>query len=387
MAKKALLTVDGIYRKTKSGFLTVDGVYRKVKKAYKTIGGVYRPCWSSGLEYYGRVTPLSVGVINPAATNTTNYGLFAGGEKSADGMGTNNPNRYSALIDAFDKNLTRYDAGQFSSSRTNVGAASVNGIAMFAGGSRGSSDKLNDVFKVDDALTTTKSSTNLSVDQDAVVATDIGDCVAFGHGVTTSGGWARTTYFYDTDLTQVAKLNSGNLGRGAATRLKNKAIFAGGNGGTNITPSTSIQVFDDSYTEISTDIKLSVARAYLAASTVGECAFFGGGSQSGTRKNTVDVFNEDLTLISGVDNLSEARGPLPAVTNKDCALFIGGEIKGGKSAVVDAYNADLVHTVPQGLSEARSLHDATTVEDFILIGGGATPSAERESSIEAYIYS
>ena len=387
MAKKALLTVDGIYRKTKSGFLTVDGVYRKVKKAYQTIGGVYRPCWSSGLEYYGRVTPLSVGVINPAATNLPDYALFAGGEKSADGMGTNNPNRYSALVDAFDKNLTRYDAGQFLTSRTNVGAASVNGVAMFAGGSRGSDTKLNDVFKVDNTLTTTKASMNLSVDQDAVVATDIGDCVAFGHGVTEGGGWARTTYFYNADLTQVAKLNTNNVGRGAATTLGNKALFAGGSGGATSSPTKLVQVFDDSYTDISSGLYMSIERAYLAGTTIKGKAIFGGGSANSELKNRVDVFNVDLTLISGVDNLSEARSNFPAVTIQDCALFIGGEIKGGQSATVDAYNADLVHTVPQGLSETRKWHDASTVGDHVLVGGGKTPSAERESSIEAYIYS
>lgn len=389
MAKKAYIGVDGVARKIKKGYIGIDGIARKIKKAYIGVGGVARPCWSSGLEYYGRVTPLSVGVINPAATNTTNYGLFAGGEKSADGMGTNNSNRYSEIVDAFDKNNTRFNASSFSSSRTYVGAASVNGVAMFAGGSRGSDTKLNDVFKVNNDLTIAKSSTNLSANQDRLRATYVGDCVVFGHGVTTNGGWVMTYYFYNTDLTQVNKLNptNNNKGYSSATTVANKAIFAGGSGGTNHTPSKTIHVFDDSYTEIETGIQLSIARAYIGATTVEGKAIFGGGSVNGERKTTVDVFNEDLTLISGVDNLSEARGPLPAVTNKDCALFIGGEIKGGKSATVDAYNADLVRTVPQGLSEARNQHAVTTVEDFILIGGGATPSAERESSIEAYIYS
>lgn len=387
MAKKAYIGVDGVARKIKKGYIGIDGIARKIKKAYIGVGGVARPCWSSGLEYYGRVTPLSVGVINPAATNLPDYALFAGGEKSADGMGTNNPNRYSALIDAFDKNLTRYNASPMTTSRTNVGGASVNGVAMFAGGSRGSSDKLNDVFKVDNDLNTTKSSTNLSTNQDAIVATNIGDCVVFSHGVTAGGGWARTTYFYNTDLTQVNKIGTNNVGRGAAATLGNKALFAGGSGGATVSPTALVQVFDDDYTDISSGIYLSVERAYLAGTTINRFAIFGGGTSSGERKNRVDAFNEDLTLISGVDNLSEARGPLSAVTNKDCALFIGGEIKGGESSTVDAYNADLVHTIPQGLAETRSLHDATTVGDYVLVGGGKTPSAERESSVEAYIYS
>ena len=386
MAKKALLSVNGTYRKIKKGFVTVNGVYRKVKKAFITVGGVYRPCWSSGLEYYGKVTPLSVAVINLASTNLPDYALFAGGEKSADGMGTNNPNRYSEIVDAFDKNNTRFNASSFSSSRTYVGAASVNGVAMFAGGSRGSDTKLNDVFKVDNTLTTTKATTNLSSNQDNLRATDIGDCVVFGNGITTSGGWQRAYYFYNTELTRVNVLTGGNKGRSAAVTIGNKAIFAGGYSGASSTVNKNTDVITDTNTVLgSTD--LSLARAYLTATTVGGYAIFGGGQDGTTRTNRVDVFNEDLTLISGVDNLSEARSNFPAVTIQDCALFIGGEIKSGKSATVDAYSADLVHTVPQGLSETRSLHNATTVGDYVLVGGGSTPSAERESSVEAYIYS
>lgn len=48
MAKKALLTIDGIYRKVKKQYLTLNGVYRRAKKAYETVNGVYVLRWKSG---------------------------------------------------------------------------------------------------------------------------------------------------------------------------------------------------------------------------------------------------------------------------------------------------------------------------------------------------
>lgn len=48
MAKKSLLTLDGIYRRVKKQHLTVNGVYRKVNKIYETVNGVYVLRWKSG---------------------------------------------------------------------------------------------------------------------------------------------------------------------------------------------------------------------------------------------------------------------------------------------------------------------------------------------------
>lgn len=54
MAKKSLLTVDGIRRQVKKQFLTIDGTYRKIKKAFITRDGVYRPFYAA--EPFGGYT-------------------------------------------------------------------------------------------------------------------------------------------------------------------------------------------------------------------------------------------------------------------------------------------------------------------------------------------
>ena len=83
---------------------------------------------------------------------------------------------------------------------------------------------------------------------------------------------------------------------------------------------------------------LSVARYYLAATTVGNYALFGGGRESGyTYKNTVDAYDGNLTR-STPTVLSVARDNLAATTVGNYALFGGGY--GSDStykAAVDAY--------------------------------------------------
>lgn len=79
MAKKALLTIDGVHRKVKDQFITIDSIYHKIKKAYITVGGVYRPFMSGAPEYYGKITELAEARSNMASASAGNYVLFAGG--------------------------------------------------------------------------------------------------------------------------------------------------------------------------------------------------------------------------------------------------------------------------------------------------------------------
>ena len=71
-----------------------------------------------------------------------------------------------------------------------------------------------------------------------------------------------------------------------------------------------------------TATNLSVARNYLAATTVGNYALFGGGYNNSYR-DTVDVYNSSLTK-STATNLSVARNYLAATTVGNYALFGGG---------------------------------------------------------------
>ena len=49
MAKKMLLTIDGVQKKLKTPMLTVNGVHKKVKKAFLTVNGVHKLVFQSNM--------------------------------------------------------------------------------------------------------------------------------------------------------------------------------------------------------------------------------------------------------------------------------------------------------------------------------------------------
>ena len=79
---------------------------------------------------------------------------------------------------------------------------------------------------------------------------------------------------------------------------------------------------------------LSVARYYLAATSVGNYALFGGG-RGGSNSSTVDAYNTSLTRTTPTP-LSEARVYLTATSVGNYALF-GGGVSDTPTATVDAY--------------------------------------------------
>ena len=386
MAKKTLLTANGVYSKAKKGFLTVNSTYRKVQKAYLTIGGVYRPCWSSGLEYYGTITPLSEGVTYPAATSTENFAFFAGGEKNplTSGTGTN---RYSKIVNAYDKSFTKHETGSLTLSWTHIGATSLNTLAFFAGGSRGTETKNNDVYVVDESLSTVSVSQRLTAEFDNLSATSVGDRVIFGGGILEGGGYSSSVFSYTASLTREDTRFVKNIGRRGATTVGNHAMFVGGMHG-NASPSygNDIDVFDSSLTTVTTSNVLSQGRAYLSGAKADNFAIFAGGIKNGTRYNIVDVFDSSLTQISGIQGLSEARSSMGATSVSGCAMFIAGEIEDGESANVDMYDTSLTRTNPQPLPNGRNAHGVTSVRDVVLIAGGHTANTGYETMTEAYVY-
>ena len=126
---------------------------------------------------------------------------------------------------------------------------------------------------------------------------------------------------------------------------------------------------------------LSIARGYLAATTVGGYALFGGGQSNGN-SNIVDAYNESLTR-STPEALSAARYNLAATTVDGYALF-GGGYTGSNVAVVDVYSEDLVRSTPEALSQARSGIAVTTIGGYALFGGGYTGSSY-SAVVDAYM--
>ena len=80
--------------------------------------------------------------------------------------------------------------------------------------------------------------------------------------------------------------------------------------------------------------------------------------------------------------LSEARGYLAATSVGNYALFGGGSYKD----TIDAYDASLIRTIPTPLSAGRSYLAATTVGDYALFGGGHNRSTY-SNIVDAYTIS
>ena len=90
---------------------------------------------------------------------------------------------------------------------------------------------------------------------------------------------------------------------------------------------------------------------------------------TGSTSDVVDAYNTSLTRSTPA-KLSVARRFLAATTVGDYALFGGGS----KLDVVDVYDAALTRTTTTGLSLGRERLSATTVGNYALFGGGTTGS-------------
>lgn len=168
--------------------------------------------------------------------------------------------------------------------------------------------------------------------------------------------------FYNMSVTATGQVQTGSEFKEVARRIKKAYIGIGG----KARPCWS----GGELTYYGTVTALSAARRYLAATTIGDYALFGGGYAASSYSNVVDAYNKSLTR-STPTALSAARRYLAATTIGDYALFGGGQAALlGYSNVVDAYNKSLTRSTPTALSTARGWLAATTIGDYALFGGG-----------------
>lgn len=400
MASKAYIGVNGVARKIQKGYIGVNGVARKILKAYIGVGGVARPCWSGGLAYYGSITPLSAGVTYPATASIPGYALFAGGEL-ATGTGIA---KYSKTIEAYDRSLTRVSrslsnmvvVGTSTTSslnpRAHCSGASVDGVAIFAGGSYGTDNKTNDVFSVDTSLVVYRvpQGQYMRYNCDKLAATSVGHYVLFANGLGAGGGRQNFVEAYNSSLTKYSPQIENtrySASYRAATSVGDLALIAGGGyGNTGTSYIDVVDVYDSSLTKNSNS-SLSVARHMLTATTVNGNALFAGGSGINGKVSVVDAFDASATCTT-ISPLKEKKMNAYAVTINGTALFLGGEISTStRSSVVDAYDGSLTHTNPQSLAEGRYNHGVAVVGAFVIVAGGTTDSSSYASNAEAYVYS
>ena len=191
----------------------------------------------------------------------------------------------------------------------------------------------------------------LSQKRFGLAATTVGNKAIFAGGRTVGGAVSDVVDIYDMSLgapTNPAAWSTAKLSQArewlCAVTVGDKAIFAGGRlSDSSGTFFDRVDIYDAS-SGTWTTASLSQARYALAATSVGGKAFFAGGCGWYISYNTVDIYDSSLGSPTNpaawsTFTLSQARGWLSAVTVGDKAVFAGGY--GPYSDVVDIYDASL----------------------------------------------
>jgi hypothetical protein len=252
--------------------------------------------------------------------------------------------------------------------------------AYFAGGREGATR--TDVIDIYDDVSKTWSQATLSSARSQASGVAVGSYVLFAGGAESATTSSNVVDFLDTNTmtwSSAPMLSTARFGMGATT-VGSKALFVGGGeaGPSNASPSAVVDVYDsalgapDNAGAWSTTT-IPVARGLIAATTVGDRAFFAGGLDGFSYLDTVDVY-DNATGMWSVKSLSQARaiGDPGATTVGSRAYFAGGQVAGGMSDVIDVYDADFDTWFALTLSVPRSGLAATTVGDLAVFAGGVT---------------
>ena len=382
-------------RKLTKAYIGVNGVARKIKKGYIGVNGVARMCFGGGdkLAYYGSSQSYNTGVgstivrimyarESPAATT---YDWGNGEYAIIDGSRNNGT---TPIIDLYDESLVYTTTNSISGARDTLYpvAVSVGNTALFT--------KYDGTVAAYGVSATGSMVESLSVSRMYPGATTIGDYALFAGGGIDFNKSSGTLYdvvdAYDKSLTRTTATSLSIARAGlAATTIGDYALFAGG----KIEVSSSgvsgnkVDCYDKSLTRLNSTVSLYRPRHALNATTVGDYAIFAGGQYTYDLPDrsflfsTVEAYNKSLTRTIAEDMI-EGRAYLSSTTLGNYAIFAGGKgfVAGPNERTteakntVDAYDKSLTRTTQEGICIARSGSAATTVGDYALFAGGANPS-------------
>ncbi|NES64341.1 MAG: hypothetical protein F6K24_03235, partial [Okeania sp. SIO2D1] len=289
---------------------------------------------------------------------------------------------------------------KLSSSRSSLAATTVGNFAIFAGGYEKNREpsKVVDIFKCNSQGKLEKLGTKIELTEarGELVATTVGNFAIFAGGYEKNREPSKVVdVFKCNSQGKLEKLDTKELGteikltvaRGelAATTVGNFAIFAGGYE-KNREPSKVVDVFkcnsQGKLEKLNTEIELTVARGELAATTVGNFAIFAGGKYNHREASrVVDVFkcdNQGNLEKLGSDiayplYLTANRARLAATTVGNLAIFAGGYNHSYLNRV-DVFRCDskgnLKKLTPRYLKYGRYNLAATTVGNLAIFAGG-----------------
>lgn len=167
-----------------------------------------------------------------------------------------------------------------------------------------------------------------------------------------------------------------------------KILFCGGRAGTPGLTATLSLVVDvyDTVADTWDVLELSVARAELAASTVGNLVLIGGGVEANAAASAVvDIYDVEAGAFLNATVLTDARWALQAVTVGAEVLFVGGFNGINALATVDIYNSVTLEWTVKELNVPRyNFAVAVDVDGSAYFCGGQTSSLNFLASVEVY---
>jgi len=128
-----------------------------------------------------------------------------------------------------------------------------------------------------------------------------------------------------------------------ATSVGDNAYFCGGDIGSPSQSSDTVDVVNPSNFTKST-ATISLSRTYLAGTSTGIIAMFGGGYTGATYSSAVDIYNV-TSNIWFTANLSQPRYWLAATSSTNKIFFGGGLNRSGSSNIVDIFDVPAMNSV------------------------------------------
>ena len=300
-------------------------------------GGMESTTTASGyVDYYmpsltkGYATSLSSSRCEMGATSLGNLAFFGGG--------TNDPNSTSttacfSTVDVYElPSFTHSNTPQGVRSSWGLGAGSVGNYAVFVGGRSGSSGYYSRYNAFDASLT--RQGTGVEQVTEAhgngVGCTTIGNYLLAGGGY--AGHYVDAVDIIDASLTVQTPLSfTVGMPQPCAETVDNRAIFI--NQG-----SSEVNMFDSSLTRI-VFASSSNFPANGASAVLDDFVLIGGGTVNNSDYKSQMLAVSSAGTLQSLTNLSEARAFLAATVVGEFAIFAGGKA----SRLPWSWNADVYY--------------------------------------------
>lgn len=326
--------LKGIAEKPTKIYVGVNNIARRVKRIY--IGdqsGIARLIFDSvkKISFSKDIEEISVETLHHyydvGSASINKYAIFAGGYNRKLNTVTNN-------VDIFDNNGICVATKSFSKYATGITGCNNDKYAIFAGGSLDSKDNIGNtittpiVMYISSDLTHGYMSTANQLDNPTY---GMNSCKFNGNAIFAGGStgnlyseywYTSAVIAYDNNLikTQLPSLDTDRISLGFATTKDKFLLAAGGTSNHTIGPKDTVEVYDTTFTKYRLSSTLSHSGNTNGIS-VGKYTLFKPKFVS-TNESTIDIFDDNLTKLTPIK--SPMLGASCNLSDGEIGLFANG---------------------------------------------------------------